>query len=92
MEQSDGLWPVSPSAYELGLQFSSHNARAYGHAAARAYAAYKNQTFLDYAVTVWNYGRNYSLTDADVLARTSVVKNFTIQESCQDGEQLSDSL
>ncbi|EEB90683.1 hypothetical protein MPER_11076, partial [Moniliophthora perniciosa FA553] len=33
----------------------------FGNAAARAYEAYKDEDFLDYAVKAWNSGRNYTL-------------------------------
>ncbi|KAJ7438784.1 hypothetical protein B0H11DRAFT_2254290 [Mycena galericulata] len=46
----------------LGPAYQNGPCRAYGHAAARAYAAYKDPVFLDYAVQSWWYGRSYTLS------------------------------
>ncbi|KAF7337356.1 Glycoside hydrolase family 76 protein [Mycena sanguinolenta] len=51
----------------------------YGYAALCAYAAYKNSTFLDFAIQSWSFGRSYTLSQAST---TLVGKNFTIVGSC----------
>ncbi|KAJ6537839.1 hypothetical protein B0H19DRAFT_1270238 [Mycena capillaripes] len=57
---------------------------SYGHAAARAYTAYKNPTFLQYAVQSWWYGRLRTISQSDLDAGKSAVKNFTLKQVCQD--------
>ncbi|KAJ7777676.1 hypothetical protein DFH07DRAFT_936690 [Mycena maculata] len=54
----------------------------FGHAAARAYTAYKNPIFLQYAVQSWWFGRAYTLSDSDVSAGKIATKNFTISGVC----------
>ncbi|KAJ6528827.1 hypothetical protein B0H19DRAFT_968839 [Mycena capillaripes] len=39
--------------------------RSYGHAAATAYIAYKDQQFLKYAVQSWWFGRSRTISDND---------------------------
>ncbi|KAF7337078.1 Glycoside hydrolase family 76 protein [Mycena venus] len=56
---------------------------SYGHAAIRAYAAYKDPVFLEYAVQSWWFGRSYTLADADVSSGKTEAKEFTIEEQCQ---------
>ncbi|KAJ6520988.1 hypothetical protein DFH09DRAFT_1287310 [Mycena vulgaris] len=56
---------------------------AYGRAAAKAYAAYKNPTFRDYAVQSWYFGRSYTISQSDVTAGTITTKDFPIQKVCQ---------
>ncbi|KAF8197699.1 hypothetical protein K438DRAFT_1584778, partial [Mycena galopus ATCC 62051] len=57
---------------------------AYGHAGAMAYAAYKDQVFLDYAIQSWWFGQTYTLTPQQVAAGQTDLKNFTIISQCQD--------
>ncbi|KAF7349905.1 Glycoside hydrolase family 76 protein [Mycena venus] len=61
---------------------TSHS--AYGHAGAIAYAAYKDQVFLDYAIQSWWFGQTYTLTSQQVAAGRTDIKNFTIQSQCQE--------
>ncbi|KAJ6560643.1 hypothetical protein DFH09DRAFT_1279584 [Mycena vulgaris] len=56
---------------------------SYGYAAARAYTAYKDPTFLQYAVESWWFGRTYTLSQANVDAGKSTVKNFNVPALCQ---------
>ncbi|KAJ6452629.1 hypothetical protein C8R45DRAFT_1040419 [Mycena sanguinolenta] len=51
----------------------------YGYAAARAYNAYQNSTFLDFAIQSWSFGRSYTLSQGST---TLPVKNFTVEGSC----------
>ncbi|ESK89893.1 glycoside hydrolase family 76 protein [Moniliophthora roreri MCA 2997] len=57
---------------------------AYGYAAARAYSIYKDTEFAQYAQTVWNSGRRYTLSKDDVSSRQSPVKNasLVLQSEC----------
>ncbi|KAJ7469022.1 hypothetical protein FB451DRAFT_1255579 [Mycena latifolia] len=57
---------------------------SYGHAAARAYTAYKNPIFLQYAIESWWFGRTYTLSQDNVDAGRIPGKNFTVQLLCQD--------
>ncbi|KAJ7479364.1 hypothetical protein B0H11DRAFT_1620857, partial [Mycena galericulata] len=57
--------------------------RAYGHAAARAYAAYKDPVFLDYAIQSWWFGRFYTLSSQEVSSGSSGAKSFPIEGNCQ---------
>ncbi|KAJ6544309.1 hypothetical protein B0H19DRAFT_999971 [Mycena capillaripes] len=57
---------------------------SYGHAAARAYAAYKDPIFLQYAVEAWWFGRTYTLSQDNVDVGRIPGKNFTIGSQCQD--------
>ncbi|KAK0464711.1 uncharacterized protein EV420DRAFT_1517779 [Desarmillaria tabescens] len=56
---------------------------AYGYAAARAYAIYQDDTFLDYAVTSWTSARLYTLSDSDISSKTTAGKSFNVQPTCQ---------
>ncbi|KAJ6470440.1 hypothetical protein C8R45DRAFT_1015639 [Mycena sanguinolenta] len=56
---------------------------SYGHAAARAYEAYKDPVFLDYAEQSWWFGRSYTLSSQEVSAGNSGVKDFPIEKDCQ---------
>ncbi|KAJ7310806.1 hypothetical protein DFH08DRAFT_1087998 [Mycena albidolilacea] len=56
---------------------------AFGHAAVKAYAAYKNSVFLQYAVESWWFGRSRTLSQSDVSAGNIAGKNFTITKNCQ---------
>ncbi|KAJ7740369.1 hypothetical protein B0H16DRAFT_1464932 [Mycena metata] len=61
--------------------------RTYGYAAIRAYAAYNNSVFLDYAIQSWSFGRAYTLTGS-TTALTN--KNFTLESGvCQNGATLA---
>ncbi|KAL0573483.1 hypothetical protein V5O48_008476 [Marasmius crinis-equi] len=62
----------------------STNSNALGHAAIRAYAAYKNETFLDFATAWWNWGLLFTVSDADVSAKQFAKKNITIPTSCSN--------
>jgi hypothetical protein len=59
--------------------------RSYGYAAARAYVAYKDRVFLQYAVESWWFGRTYTLSQADIDAGKIGVKNFSVPALCQGG-------
>ncbi|KAK7053547.1 hypothetical protein R3P38DRAFT_3576479, partial [Favolaschia claudopus] len=51
----------------------------YGYAAVRAYLAYANSTFLQYAIQSWSFGRSYTLSQG-VTEFTG--KNFTVIGTC----------
>ncbi|KAJ7275842.1 hypothetical protein C8J57DRAFT_1590036 [Mycena rebaudengoi] len=55
----------------------------YGRASVKAFSAYKNQTFLDFAVASWWSGRNYTLSQADVSSGKTPVKSFPLSQVCK---------
>ncbi|KAJ7799090.1 hypothetical protein B0H14DRAFT_2617368 [Mycena olivaceomarginata] len=70
------------STTNVSLGYSISNIR---RAAALAYAAYKDQTFLDYATQSWWFGRAYTLSQDDVSAGRISTKNISpLQECCQN--------
>ncbi|KAJ7695420.1 hypothetical protein B0H17DRAFT_1198654 [Mycena rosella] len=77
----DNLKGYFLQASQLRSNFSDE--LSYGHAAARAYAAYKDPVFLDYAVQSWWYGWTYTLSSADVASGSSGAKDFPIEKECQ---------
>jgi hypothetical protein len=58
----------------------------FGYAAARAYEAYKDQSFLDSAKEAWESGRRLTISDENISASTIPAKNFTLQKTCHGGE------
>ncbi|KAJ6506238.1 hypothetical protein C8R47DRAFT_1066389 [Mycena vitilis] len=56
---------------------------AYGHAAAKAYTAYKNPLFLRYAIESWWLGRRRTISATDLSAGKIPGKNFTPSTPCQ---------
>ncbi|KAJ7131249.1 hypothetical protein C8R44DRAFT_904276 [Mycena epipterygia] len=57
---------------------------SFGHAAARAYTAYKNPTFLGFAVESWWDGRAHTLSENDISAGKIPGKNFSIAGGCEN--------
>ncbi|KAF5338860.1 hypothetical protein D9758_015565 [Tetrapyrgos nigripes] len=55
----------------------------YGYAATRAYAAYKDDDFLNFATDSWTSGYNYTLKQNEVDAKSTPVKEFGISQTCQ---------
>ncbi|KAJ7713367.1 hypothetical protein B0H14DRAFT_3523445 [Mycena olivaceomarginata] len=70
------MWEKSLKTY-----FQVYHALTYGRAAALAYAAYKDQTFLDYATQSWWFGRAYTLSQDDVSAGRISTKNISLCKS-----------
>ncbi|KAJ7488247.1 hypothetical protein FB451DRAFT_1226783 [Mycena latifolia] len=56
--------------------------QSFGHAAAKAYAAYKNPVFLPYAVESWWNGRARTLSDTDVSSGKISGKTFSVLKTC----------
>ncbi|KAF5335606.1 hypothetical protein D9758_017259 [Tetrapyrgos nigripes] len=54
----------------------------FGYAAIHAYKAYNDEIFKRYAQDSWEYGMNYTLSNDQVAARHTPVKNFTLQVDC----------
>ncbi|KAJ7827105.1 hypothetical protein B0H13DRAFT_1917816 [Mycena leptocephala] len=54
------------------------NTLTFGHAAAKAYAAYKKKSFLEYAVQSWWRGRKFTLSVQDIAAGKVAEKSFTL--------------
>ncbi|KAJ7511575.1 hypothetical protein B0H11DRAFT_1700112, partial [Mycena galericulata] len=65
---------------------------SFGHAAARAYTAYKNPIFLQYAVQSWWFGRAYTLSESDVSAGEIATKNFSISGVCQTWNNIPETM
>jgi hypothetical protein len=59
-----------------------------GYAAMLAYQAYKDPTFLHIAENIWEYATNYTLTQAQLDAGQTSVKNYTLQAACNGGAPL----
>ncbi|KAJ7735379.1 hypothetical protein DFH07DRAFT_753891 [Mycena maculata] len=59
---------------------------AYGRAAIRAYTAYNNQSFLNYAIQSWWWGRGYTISSADASAGKIDCKDFNISSVCLDSD------
>ncbi|KAJ6529794.1 hypothetical protein B0H19DRAFT_1193253 [Mycena capillaripes] len=82
----DVLQQYFPLAQTGRANFSDplvHFGLSYGYAAARAYAAYKDPAFLQYAIESWSFGRSFTLSQANVGAGKIGVKNFTVSAVCQ---------
>ncbi|KAJ7837682.1 hypothetical protein B0H14DRAFT_3460012 [Mycena olivaceomarginata] len=80
------MWEKSLKTYfQVAQSAHVYHALTYGRAAALAYAAYKDQTFLDYAMQSWWFGRAYTLSQDDVSAGRISAKNLSpLQEVCQN--------
>ncbi|KAJ6534570.1 hypothetical protein B0H10DRAFT_1859243, partial [Mycena sp. CBHHK59/15] len=76
----DTLLPLHAAAAKSVEDPSS---KSMGHAAVRAYQAYKNPVFLQYANQSWQLARAYALSQDDLLAGTLSGKDFTVQATCQ---------
>ncbi|KAK7044487.1 glycoside hydrolase family 76 protein [Favolaschia claudopus] len=57
---------------------------SYGHAAAKAYAAYNDPVFRDYAIQSWYFGRTYTLSASQVAAGKTSVKSMSIVNECHE--------
>uniref|UniRef100_A0A0W0GEH2 Glycoside hydrolase family 76 protein n=1 Tax=Moniliophthora roreri TaxID=221103 RepID=A0A0W0GEH2_MONRR len=55
---------------------------AYGIAAARAYAAYRDPAFMDFAQTAWKSGSEYTLSQDVLQAGKISGKNLTLRKAC----------
>ncbi|KAF8183253.1 hypothetical protein K438DRAFT_1599821 [Mycena galopus ATCC 62051] len=51
----------------------------YGYAAVRAYVAYQNSVFLQYATQSWSFGNSYTISQTST---SLAAKNFTLETSC----------
>ncbi|KAF8154352.1 hypothetical protein K438DRAFT_1987328 [Mycena galopus ATCC 62051] len=51
----------------------------YGYAAIRAYVAYQNSVFLQYATQSWSFGNSYTISQTST---SLAAKNFTLETSC----------
>ncbi|KAK7039648.1 glycoside hydrolase family 76 protein [Favolaschia claudopus] len=57
---------------------------SYGHAAVKAYAAYNDPVFRNYAIQSWYFGRAYTLSASQVAAGKTSVKNMSIAKECHE--------
>ncbi|KAK1223023.1 hypothetical protein PQX77_014099 [Marasmius sp. AFHP31] len=64
------------------------NGFVYGYAALRSYLAYRDDNFLKVAQTIWDDGAAYMVSESDVEAGKSPVKNTQIDSVCPDGGTL----
>ncbi|KAI3605511.1 glycoside hydrolase family 76 protein [Moniliophthora roreri] len=83
----DKLTELFPKAQEVNKGFLDQ--LSYAYAAAQAYSAYRDDTFLRFAETAWASGRAYTLSDADVAAGKIATKNFAIKKECSGGISLA---
>ncbi|KAK1223025.1 hypothetical protein PQX77_014101 [Marasmius sp. AFHP31] len=67
------------------------NAMVYGYASLLAYRAYGDKSFLEISEKLWNFGRLFTLTDADVMnghspkdGKTLIANTSIVQ--CNGGE------
>jgi hypothetical protein len=60
--------------------------RTYGFAATRAYVAYHDDVFLQYAFDSWNSGRSYTMSDADIKAARMPLKTVELIPECNNGK------
>ncbi|KAF7333682.1 Glycoside hydrolase family 76 protein [Mycena sanguinolenta] len=51
---------------------------------AKAYTAYNNTVFLQYAVQSWWFGRGRTISESDIAAGKIAGKNFTITTTCEN--------
>ncbi|KAK7025998.1 hypothetical protein VNI00_015829 [Paramarasmius palmivorus] len=62
------------------------NGLAYGYAAARAYVAYRDETFLNFAVDSWSFGNLWTITQSDAQRghiAVIAVKTFDLGKECR---------
>ncbi|KAL0571297.1 hypothetical protein V5O48_010661, partial [Marasmius crinis-equi] len=71
--------------YKPGFNDLKPHPDLYGYGALQAYMAYGDESFLKIAKDSWETGLPGILTDSDVLANKSSIKNFTINSTCADG-------
>ncbi|KAL0571088.1 hypothetical protein V5O48_010870 [Marasmius crinis-equi] len=55
-----------------------------GHAAIRAYAAYKDPEFVQLAKDWWNWTWSWTVSDAAARSKTALGKNFLLPSSCSN--------
>ncbi|KAJ7812334.1 hypothetical protein B0H13DRAFT_2471204, partial [Mycena leptocephala] len=59
-----------------------------GHAAIRAYTAYKNSVFLELANQTWTYVRSYTISADEIVSGSMAGKNFSLATICQGATML----
>ena len=57
----------------------------YGYAAIRSYLAYGDDNFLKIAQKIWDKGASFTVSDSDVRAGKSAMKNVDIVPACPNG-------
>ncbi|KAJ6559534.1 hypothetical protein B0H19DRAFT_1260247 [Mycena capillaripes] len=72
----------------IGPSLNLHNLLSLGHAAIRAYTAYKQQVFLDLANQTWVYVRSYTISADDIAAGSLPGKDFSVVTDCQGAAML----
>ncbi|KAL0057073.1 hypothetical protein AAF712_016301 [Marasmius tenuissimus] len=66
----------------------TRNQLVYGYAALLAHLAYGDEALLTIAEKSWNSGLSFTLTDSDITAGSSGVKNFSLASICPNGATL----
>ncbi|KAJ7161850.1 hypothetical protein C8R43DRAFT_991622 [Mycena crocata] len=59
-----------------------------GHAAIRAYTAYKNPIFLNIANQTWTYARDHTISAEAIAAGSLPAKDVVLAKTCQDATML----
>ncbi|KAJ7917427.1 hypothetical protein B0H13DRAFT_2322371 [Mycena leptocephala] len=77
----DKLGQFLPFQERMNNNFS--NPTSFGHAAAKAYAAYRDPVFLQYAIESWWVGRRRTISQSDLSAGKIAGKNFTLAKVCE---------
>ncbi|KAK7446658.1 hypothetical protein VKT23_014353 [Stygiomarasmius scandens] len=72
------------TAEQQQQDFSSET--TYGFAATRAYVAYHDDRFLQYAIDSWNSGRDYTMSDANIKAARLPPKTVELISECNNGK------
>ncbi|KAJ7488249.1 hypothetical protein FB451DRAFT_1391195 [Mycena latifolia] len=77
-------WGTTANLFSQMAEFdiATNQTKEFGHAAAKAFVAYKNPTFLQYAIESWWTGRVRTLSDEDVSSGKTAVKDFSIAKTC----------
>ncbi|KAJ7277196.1 hypothetical protein C8J57DRAFT_1465868 [Mycena rebaudengoi] len=76
----DTLLKYFPLAEGTRTNFSDD--LSYGRAAARAYSVYHTQAFLDYAIQSWSFGRRNTLSQENISAGKTDMKQFPLAKVC----------
>ncbi|KAJ7351410.1 hypothetical protein DFH08DRAFT_957722 [Mycena albidolilacea] len=82
----DAGYGIAGNLYSQMAEFdiATNQTKSFGHAAVKAYTAYNNREFLQYAVDSWWFGRSQTLSQSDVSVGKIPGKNFSIPNVCQN--------
>ncbi|KAL0567891.1 hypothetical protein V5O48_014097 [Marasmius crinis-equi] len=74
--------------YLPALQTLNRDPHVYGYAALRAYQAYGDESYLKIAEDIWDTGMTFTLTESDISAGKSPVKDAQLPSVCSNGATL----